>query len=90
MIVVTIALLVSADKPDTQVIEGSPPSNEQQVSQPVVDYSNSGGYSGNDLYDPSIHEFLWATLQACGPDSHGDDSYYLTMELNCNVQAPEL
>ena len=90
MIVVIIALLVSANKPNTQATQGSPPPNTQPVSRPVVGFSNSGGYSGNDPYDPSIHEFLLVTLQACVPNVTGYDSHQSAMDVNCIPQAPVL
>ena len=86
VIVVIVTLLISASKTETLVAEASPPSKEQQVSQPVADFTNSARYSGDDLYDPSIHEFLLATQQACVPNFTGYDSYQPAVELNCNAK----
>jgi hypothetical protein len=90
MIVVIIALLISANKPGTLVTKENPLPKVQTTYRPIDNYTNRGGYSGNDPYDPSIHEYLLSTLQACVTDSNGDGSNQLAMQLDCNAQAPDL
>jgi hypothetical protein len=89
VIVVIVTLLISASKPETLVTGASSPSKEQQISRPVADFTNSARYSGDDLYDPSIHPFLLATQQACVPNFSGYDTYQPAVKLNCDAQAAD-
>ena len=92
MVVVLVVLLISANRNASMVLvtEESPIATKQPISRPVVDFTKGARYSGDDVYDPSINEFLWATLQACSPNFNGYDSYQPAVQLNCNAQASEV
>ena len=87
-IALVLILLVLAANINSPVAKGSQATEAPHITHLLVSNATGAQFSGDDLYDPSIHPSLLITQQACAANVSSYESYKPAVALNCAPSAP--